>query len=88
MTGGGLVFHGGTAIPELRVHDAATGEQIATFELPASLHAGPITYRVRPGGKQFLVVAPGGHYNFSRYQPGAVMGDWVIAYTLPDSPPD
>jgi len=84
VTAGGLVFQGGTALPELRAHDARTGEVLATFELPASLHAGPISYRARPEGKQYLVVTPGGHYNFARFMAGSKMGDWVIAYTLPD----
>ncbi|MBJ22708.1 MAG: pyrroloquinoline quinone-dependent dehydrogenase [Deltaproteobacteria bacterium] len=83
VTAGGLVFHGGTSVPELRAHDADTGEVLASIELPASLNAGPISYRVRPGGKQFLVVTPGGHHLYARYQ-GAQMGDYVIAYTLPD----
>ncbi len=78
-TESGLVFHAGTERPVLRVHDATTGERIATFELPAGLHAGPISYRPRPGGKQFLVIAPGGHVGI-----GSPLGDSVIAYTLPD----
>jgi quinoprotein glucose dehydrogenase len=79
-TASGLVFHAGTERPVLRVHDAATGQRIATFALPAGLHAGPITYRLRPEGKQFLVIAPGGHVGI-----GSPLGDYVIAYTLPDA---
>lgn len=81
-TASGLVFHAGTEHPVLRVHDAATGERIATFPLPAGLHAGPISYRLRPDSKQFLVIAPGGHVGI-----GSPLGDSVIAYTLPDSAP-
>jgi quinoprotein glucose dehydrogenase len=77
-TASGLVFHAGTKLPVLRVHDAASGERIATFDLPAGLHAGPITYKLKPDGKQFLVVAPGGHIGI-----GSPLGDYVIAYTLP-----
>ena len=77
-TASGLVFQSGTRRPVLRVHDAATGERIATFDLPAGLHAGPITYKLKPEGKQFLVVAPGGHIGI-----GSPLGDYVIAYTLP-----
>jgi quinoprotein glucose dehydrogenase len=77
-TASGLLFHAGTRSPVLRVHDAATGERIATFELPAGLHAGPITYKLRPDGKQYLVVASGGHIGI-----GSPLGDHVIAYTLP-----
>jgi quinoprotein glucose dehydrogenase len=78
-TASGLVFHAGTERPVLRVHDTETGERIATFELPAGLHAGPISYRLRTDGEQFLVIAPGGHVGL-----GSPLGDHVIAYTLPD----
>jgi quinoprotein glucose dehydrogenase len=77
-TASGLVFHAGTRRPVLRVHDAETGERIATFALPAGLHAGPITYKLRPDGPQFVVVAPGGHVGI-----GSPLGDYVIAYSLP-----
>jgi quinoprotein glucose dehydrogenase len=79
-TASGLVFHSGTKRPVLRVHDADTGQRIAMLEMPAGLHAGPITYKLRPEGKQFLVVAPGGHIGL-----GSPLGDHVVAYTLPDA---
>ncbi len=78
VTAGGLVFHGGTLAPVLRVHDLASGARLATFDLPAGLHAGPISYKLTPGGVQFIVVAPGGHAIL-----GSPIGDAVIAYTLP-----
>ena len=78
-TAGGLVFHAGTTELVLRAHDAATGEVLARFDLPAGLHAGPVTYKLRPDGKQFLVIAPGGHIG-----KGSTLGDSVIAYALPD----
>ncbi len=81
-TASGLVFHGGTERPVLRVHDADSGARIATFALPAGLHAGPITYKLRPEGKQFLVIAPGGHVGLD-----SPLGDYVTAYTLPDAAP-
>lgn len=77
-TAGGLVFHAGTADATLRAHDTASGAIVASFALPAGLHAGPITYQLRPDGKQYLVVAPGGHVGL-----GSPLGDYVIAYTLP-----
>jgi len=83
VTAGGLVFHAGTWEPRLRAHDAETGAVLAGFELPAGLHAGPITYKLRPEGKQFLVIAPGGHFSVGRFA-GSKRGDYVIAYTLPD----
>lgn len=79
VTAGGLVFHGGTSDQRLRAYNARTGEVLATFDLPAGLHTGPITYKLTSSGKQHLVVAPGGHTML-----GSKLGDYVIAYTLPD----
>jgi quinoprotein glucose dehydrogenase len=84
VTAGGLVFHAGSEELRLRAHDAATGELVASFELPAGLHAGPMTYKLGPGHRQFLVVAPGGHYGVGRVNRATTLGDWVIAYALPD----
>lgn len=78
VTAGGLLFHGGTREPVLRAHDVETGRLLATFPLPAGLHAGPISYRTKPAGRQFLVVAPGGDVVI-----GSPLGDSVIAYALP-----
>ena len=79
VTAGGLVFHGGTKDQRLWAYDADSGEVLAHFELPAALHAGPITYKMQPDGKQFIVVAPGGHIGL-----GTKLGDYIIAYTLPE----
>jgi quinoprotein glucose dehydrogenase len=79
-TAGGLVFHGATKFPVLRVHDTRSGERIATFPLPAGLHAGPISVRTRPDGPQLLIVAAGGHVGI-----GSPLGDYVIAYALPEA---
>jgi quinoprotein glucose dehydrogenase len=76
VTAGGLVFHGGGSEAKLRAHDAKTGELLMSFDLPAGLHSGPIAYKVRPDGKRYLVVAPGGYTGLSK------LGDYVIAYTL------
>lgn len=78
VTAGGLLFHAGSKELKLRAHDSATGAVLATFNIPAGLHAGPITYKLTPEGKQYLVVAPGGHTRL-----GSQLGDYVIAYTLP-----
>lgn len=79
LTANGLIFHDGTTDQRLWVYDAPTGEVVTSFELPAGLHAGPITYKLRPDGKQYLVVAPGGHRILE-----SKLGDYVIAYTLPE----
>lgn len=77
-TAGGLVFHGGTAWPVLRIHDATTGERLGRLELPAGVHGGAISYKLRPGGRQYVVVAAGGHDAL-----GSPKGDYVIAWALP-----
>jgi quinoprotein glucose dehydrogenase len=77
-TAGGLVFHGGTWWPVLRIHDATTGERVGTLELPAGVHGGAITYKLRPESRQYIVVAAGGHDGL-----GSRKGDYVIAWALP-----
>jgi quinoprotein glucose dehydrogenase len=79
-TAGGLVFHGGTWYPFLRIHDATTGERIGSLELPAGVHGGAITYKLRPESRQYVVVAAGGHDVL-----GSPKGDYVIAWALPRS---
>ena len=78
VTAGGLIFQAGTTELLLRAHDTQTGAVLATFDIPAGLHAGPISYKLRPNGKQYLVIAPGGHKRM-----GSKLGDYIIAYTLP-----
>jgi glucose dehydrogenase len=70
-------FTAGSRDLRLRAHDARTGAVIAQFDLPAGLHAGPVTYKLAADRKQFLVIAPGGHIGL-----GSKLGDYVIAYTL------
>jgi quinoprotein glucose dehydrogenase len=77
-TAGGLVFHGGTYYPFLRIHDATTGRRIRSLELPAGVHGGAITYKLSPRSRQYVVVAAGGHD-----QIGSPKGDYVIAWALP-----
>lgn len=79
-TAGGLVFHGGTWYPVLRIHDSATGERIGGLELPAGVHGGAISYKLRPDGRQYIVAVAGGHD-----QIGSPKGDYVIAWALPEA---
>jgi quinoprotein glucose dehydrogenase len=82
-TAGGLVIVGGTQDGKLWAYDRRDGRLVAMFDLPAGAHAGPITYRLREGGKQYLVIAAGGHHNFARLERTSKVGDWILAYTLP-----
>ena len=63
--------------------DSAAFRRELQAMLPAGVHAGPITYRLRENGKQFLVIAAGGHHNFARLERTSKVGDWIQAYTLP-----
>jgi quinoprotein glucose dehydrogenase len=74
-TAGGLVFIGATTDKFLRGFDARTGEEIWSERLPYTANATPISYRLRPEGKQFVVVASGGH---GWSEPG----DAVLAFAL------
>ena len=42
-------------------------------------NATPMTYKVRQDGKQFVVVAAGGHAKLAE----AKVGDAIVAFTLP-----
>ena len=59
-TAGGLVFAGGALDRRLYAFDQETGAELWSFELPAGVHAAPMTY-VTAAGRQYLVVAAGGH---------------------------
>ncbi len=75
-TGGGLVFTSATIAPVLRAFDSETGKELWSYELPAGGQATPMTYTFN--GKQYLVIAAGGHGKL-----GSKQGDYVIAFTLP-----
>jgi quinoprotein glucose dehydrogenase len=80
VTAGGLVFIAGTIIdPAIRAFDVETGKEIWKFDLPASGAATPMTYQVRPGGKQYLVIAAGGHSKVREEK----QSDEIVAFTLP-----
>ena len=54
-----------------------TGAEIWRARLPYTANATPITYRLRPDGRQFVVVAAGGH---GWSEPG----DALLAFALPE----
>jgi quinoprotein glucose dehydrogenase len=76
-TAGGVVFAGGAMEQRVRAFDEQTGAELWSFELPAGVHAAPMTY-VTGAGRQFLVVTAGGHRDL-----GTTPGDFVFAFTLP-----
>jgi len=78
VTRSGLVFIGAAMDGYFRAYDVETGEELWRDALPAGGQANPMTYRVRPDGRQYVVIAAGGHGSL-----GTKKGDWLIAYALP-----
>ncbi len=76
VTAGGLVFMAGTLDAALRAFDVESGKEIWKADLPTSARSVPMTFR-GPDGKQYLVIAAGGHG-----LPVAPLGDYVIAFAL------
>lgn len=75
---GGLVFIGASMDRRIRAFDLETGAVLWVDRLPASAQSSPLTYRVRPGGRQYVVVTAGGHDGIK-----SALGDHVVAYALP-----
>ena len=78
ITASGIIFIGGTYDPYLRAFDVDTGRELWKGELPASGHAMPITYQLRSNGKQYVVIAAGGHAKISEER----LGDALVAFAL------
>lgn len=78
-TASGLTFIGATPDRTFRAFDTEAGRELWHAGLPASAMATPMTYRSRIGGRQFVVIAAGGHGKIH----GVKLGDYVIAYALP-----
>ncbi len=76
VTAGDLVFVAAALDDYLRAFDIETGEELWKAPLPAGGQATPMTYQI--GGKQYVVIAAGGHG--SR---GTTPGDYVVAFSLP-----
>jgi membrane-bound PQQ-dependent dehydrogenase (glucose/quinate/shikimate family) len=79
VTAGGLVFVAGTVDPFLRAFDVETGRELWRGGLPASGHAMPMTYRLSSTGRQYVVIAAGGHAKISE-EP---QSDALVAFALP-----
>jgi quinoprotein glucose dehydrogenase len=76
VTAGGLIFIAAATDNLVRAIDLRTGKTLWSDVLPAGGQATPMTYSVN--GKQYLVIAPGGHHFME-----TPIGDEVIAYALP-----
>jgi quinoprotein glucose dehydrogenase len=78
-TASGLIFIGASLDRTFRAFDTESGRELWHASVPASASATPITYRARPGGRQYVVVAAGGHGKVN----GIKLGDSVVAFALP-----
>jgi len=78
ITESGLIFIGATLDDYLRAFDLDTGEELWKGRLPAGGQATPMTYRLREDGRQYVVIAAGGHG-----RGGSRLGDSLMAYALP-----
>jgi quinoprotein glucose dehydrogenase len=76
VTAGGLVFTTASQERFLRAFDSTTGQELWTEPIPVPSQATPMTYTLK--GKQYLVIADGGHANFS-----TAISDAIIAFSLP-----
>ncbi len=75
VTAGGVVFIAATLDKFFRGFDAKTGEEIWKYRIPYTGNSTPMSYRVSKTGKQFVVLAAGGH---GWSEPG----DALMAFTL------
>lgn len=76
-TAGNLMFVGATQDNYIRAYNVTNGDKVWQARLPAGGQATPMTYAAN--GKQYVVIMAGGHGSF-----GTKMGDYLIAYALPD----
>lgn len=77
-TASGLVFIGATQDREIRAIDISNGRELWHADLPAIGAATPMSYRSPNTGRQYVVIAAGGHPGL----PGPAGGS-LIAYALP-----
>lgn len=77
-TGTGLTFIGAAMDKHLRAFDTATGKELWKGSVPAGPQATPMTYTSRKTGRQYVVIAAGGHMYM-----GTAKGDYVVAFALP-----
>lgn len=74
-TAGNLTFVAATLDRYLRAFNTQTGELLWEYQLPAAAQATPMSYSVK--GKQYVVIAAGGHGKLKTKQ-----GDYVMAFAV------
>ena len=78
VTRGGVIFIAAAIDNYLRAFDLATGEELWKGRLPAGGQASAMTYVSPRSGRQYVVIAAGGHQFM-----GTTIGDSVVAFGLP-----
>ena len=78
-TSGDLIFIAAVMDNYLRAFDIESGGLVWEVRLPAGGQATPMTYFLEETGKQYVVIAAGGHGRM-----GTTIGDYLIAFALPD----
>lgn len=78
-TAGGLVFIAAGQDRRFRAFDIANGKEVWSARLPAVGAAMPISYVSPHSGRQYVVIAAGGHFAIPGPQESAIM-----AYALPE----
>jgi len=76
LTQSGLVFVGAAAEYTFRAVDLLSGAELWSAALPTSANATPMSYEI--DGRQYIVIAAGGHGGFP-----VERGDAVISFALP-----
>jgi quinoprotein glucose dehydrogenase len=77
VTDSGLVFIGAAMDDYIRAFDAQGGAEVWRHRLPAGGQATPMTYRGQNSGRQFVVIAAGGHSTMRTR-----LGDTLMAFSL------
>lgn len=79
LTASGLIFIGASTDNFLRAYDINTGKVLWKARLPGGGQATPMTYRLKENGRQYVVIAAGGH----KYL-GTTVNDTIVAFALPE----
>lgn len=79
-TAAGLVFFAGTQDYYIRAMSSATGRELWRARLPVGAVSAPLVYTSPKTKRQYVVISAGGA-SYSKD-----VGDYIIAYALPDSP--
>ena len=78
LTASGLYFTGASTERAFWAFDSETGQEIWKVRIPYNANAVPMSYRLRPDSRQFVVIAAGGN-------PITKIGDALIAFALPQN---